>query len=160
MMLPANPLQHLLLAQVDLPLVMTSGNASGKPPALSNAQATEQLGAIADRWLMHNRDIVQRADDSLVRLHHQGLFKSRAEMLRRARGYVPDALPLPPGFAGQPALLALGADLKTPFACCVMKTRWSASILAIWRTAMSNGSTASQSPCLRIFTVSPRRAGG
>ncbi|PWC16007.1 carbamoyltransferase HypF [Brenneria corticis] len=119
MMLPANPLQHLLLAQVNLPLVMTSGNASGKPPALSNAQATEQLGAIADRWLMHNRDIVQRADDSLVRLHHQGLFKNRAEMLRRARGYVPDALPLPPGFAGQPALLALGADLKNTF--CLLR---------------------------------------
>ncbi|MDX5629198.1 MULTISPECIES: carbamoyltransferase HypF [unclassified Brenneria] len=113
-MLPANPLQHLLLASVARPLVMTSGNAAGKPPALTNAQATAQLGGIADLWLLHNRQIVQRADDSLVRLH-----KNRAEMLRRARGYVPDALPLPPGFAEQPALLAMGADLKNTF--CLLR---------------------------------------
>nr|NMN91092.1 hydrogenase maturation protein HypF [Brenneria salicis ATCC 15712 = DSM 30166]RBP66590.1 hydrogenase maturation protein HypF [Brenneria salicis ATCC 15712 = DSM 30166] len=114
LMLPANPLQHLLLAQVARPLVMTSGNAGGKPPALTNAQAMTQLVGIADRWLMHNREIVQRADDSLVRLH-----KNRAEMLRRARGYVPDALPLPPGFSAQPALLAMGADLKNTF--CLLR---------------------------------------
>ncbi|MEC5318185.1 carbamoyltransferase HypF [Brenneria populi subsp. brevivirga] len=114
LMLPANPLQHLLLASVGRPLVMTSGNAGGKPPALSNAQATAQLDGIADRWLMHNREIVQRADDSLVRLH-----EDRAEMLRRARGYVPDALPLPPGFVEQPALLAMGADLKNAF--CLLR---------------------------------------
>ncbi|WP_048639859.1 carbamoyltransferase HypF [Brenneria goodwinii] len=119
LMLPANPLQHLLLADVARPLVMTSGNASGKPPALTNLQATEQLGGIADLWLMHNREIVQRADDSLVRLRECGLFKNRAEMLRRARGYVPDALPLPPGFVKQPALLALGADLKNAF--CLLR---------------------------------------
>ncbi|MFC3396170.1 carbamoyltransferase HypF [Brenneria rubrifaciens] len=113
-MLPANPLQHLLMAQVNRPLVMTSGNAGGKPPALTNIQATEQLGGIADLWLLHNRDIVQRADDSLVRLHPH-----KTEMLRRARGYVPDALPLPPGFAGQDALLAMGADLKNTF--CLLR---------------------------------------
>ncbi|RLM18583.1 carbamoyltransferase HypF [Brenneria alni] len=114
LMLPANPLQHLLLAQVKLPLVMTSGNVSGKPPALTNLQATDQLNGIADWWLLHNRDIVQRADDSLVRLHD-----NKAEMLRRARGYVPDAVPLPPGFAKQPALLAMGADLKNTF--CLLR---------------------------------------
>ncbi|MCG8708167.1 carbamoyltransferase HypF [Brenneria sp. 4F2] len=114
LMLPANPLHHLLLAGVGRPLVMTSGNVSGKPPALTNAQAMEQLGGIADLWLMHNRDIVQRADDSLVTLHN-----SRARMLRRARGYVPDALPLPPGFAKRPALLAMGADLKNTF--CLLR---------------------------------------
>ncbi|MBJ7221335.1 MULTISPECIES: carbamoyltransferase HypF [unclassified Brenneria] len=119
LMLPANPLQHLLLAQVNRPLVMTSGNAGGKPPALTNAQALEQLSGIADLWLMHNRDIVQRADDSLVRLLDHDLFNNRAEMLRRARGYVPDALPLPPGFVGQPALLAMGADLKNTF--CLLR---------------------------------------
>ncbi|WP_425428649.1 carbamoyltransferase HypF [Brenneria roseae] len=113
-MLPANPLQHLLMAQVNRPLIMTSGNASGKPPALTNEQATEQLGDIADLWLLHNREIVQRADDSLVRLHPH-----KAEMLRRARGYVPDALPLPPGLTGQRSLLAMGADLKNTF--CLLR---------------------------------------
>ncbi|WP_409310998.1 carbamoyltransferase HypF [Pectobacterium sp. B1J-3] len=113
-MLPANPLQHLLMAQVNRPLVMTSGNASGKPPALTNEQAMTQLRDIADLWLLHNRDIVQRADDSLVRLHPH-----KAEMLRRARGYVPDAFPLPSGFAGQRAVLAMGADLKNTF--CLLR---------------------------------------
>ena len=106
-MRPANPLQHLLMQALKRPLVMTSGNLSGKPPALSNAGALDDLAAIADGFLLHNRDIVQRMDDSLVR--------QNGEMLRRARGYVPDALPLPPGFADVPPLLCLGADLKNTF---------------------------------------------
>lgn len=109
-MLPANPLQHLLLQQVARPLVMTSGNPSGKPPALTNQQALAELASIADFWLLHNREIVQRADDSLLRLNEQG-----TEMLRRARGFVPDAMALPPGFTTQPAILALGADTKNTF---------------------------------------------
>lgn len=113
-MLPANPLQHLLLQQVARPLVMTSGNGGGKPPALSNQQALSTLSEIADHWLLHDREIVQRADDSLVRLTQQG-----AEMLRRARGYVPDAFELPPGFSQQPAILALGADMKNTF--CLLR---------------------------------------
>ncbi|HEY4469058.1 MAG TPA: carbamoyltransferase HypF [Klebsiella sp.] len=109
-MLPANPLQHLLLQQVAHPLVMTSGNQSGKPPALTNSQALAELAGIADVWLLHNREIIQRADDSLLRLNQQG-----TEMLRRARGYVPDAMELPPGFTAQSAILALGADSKNTF---------------------------------------------
>lgn len=96
LMLPANPLQHLLLER---PLVMTSSNANGKPPALTNAQALSDLNGLADLWLLHNRDIVQRADDSLVRFHD-----GDAEMLRRARGYVPDAFTLPPGFEHPPGV--------------------------------------------------------
>ncbi|CNI73641.1 carbamoyltransferase HypF [Yersinia mollaretii] len=113
-MLPANPLQHLLLQRVARPLVMTSGNGSGKPPALSNEQALSALSDIADHWLLHNRKIVQRADDSLVRFTTQG-----AEMLRRARGYVPDTFELPPGFSQQPAILALGGDMKNTF--CLLR---------------------------------------
>ena len=78
-MLPSNPLQHLLLQALARPIVMTSGNLSGRPPALSNAQALNDLADIADGFLLHNRDILQRMDDSLVR--------SSGEMLRRARGY-------------------------------------------------------------------------
>lgn len=70
---------------------MTSGNLSGRPPALTNEDALADLAAIADGFLLHNREIVQRMDDSVVR--------QSGEMLRRARGYVPDALALPPGFA-------------------------------------------------------------
>lgn len=110
LMLPFTPLHHLLMQACQTPLVMTSGNAAGCAPALTNAEALCQLTGIADLWLLHNRDIVQRADDSLVRLTPQG-----TEVLRRARGYVPDALSLPPGFIVQPPLLALGGDLKNTF---------------------------------------------
>lgn len=88
-MLPSNPLQHLLLRAVNRPLVMTSANASGQPPVLKNEHAVEQLNDLADFYLCHNRDILQRADDSLVRVAFDGL-----ETLRRARGYVPDEIPL------------------------------------------------------------------
>lgn len=90
-----------------MPAVMTSGNLSGKPPAISNEQALADLQGIADGFLIHNRDIVQRMDDSVVR--------ESGEMLRRSRGYVPDALVLPPGFKNVPPVLCLGADLKNTF---------------------------------------------
>ena len=110
-MLPANPLQHLLLQEMNCPLVMTSGNLSGRPPAITNAQALEDLHDIADGFLLHNREIVQRMDDSVVR--------ESGEMLRRSRGYVPDAVALPPGFRDVPPMLCLGADLKNTF--CLMR---------------------------------------
>lgn len=106
-MLPANPVQHLLMQALNRLLVMTSGNLSGKPPALTNALALADLAEIADGFLLHNRDIVQRMDDSVVR--------QNGEMLRRSRGYVPDAIPLPPGFHDIPPMLCLGADLKNTF---------------------------------------------
>ncbi|EJU5349377.1 carbamoyltransferase HypF [Salmonella enterica] len=106
-MLPANPLQHLLLQELNYPLVMTSGNLSGRPPAITNEQALDDLHDIADGFLLHNRDIVQRMDDSVVR--------DSGEMLRRSRGYVPDSFALPPGFRDAPPILCLGADLKNTF---------------------------------------------
>lgn len=110
-MWPASPLQHLLMQALDRPLVMTSGNLSGRPPALTNDQALNDLADIADGFLLHNRDIVQRMDDSVMRVS--------GEMLRRARGFVPDALPLPPGFQDVPPLLCLGADMKNTF--CLLR---------------------------------------
>ncbi len=111
-MLPSNPLQHLLLRAVNRPLVMTSANASGQPPVLKNEHAVEQLAGLADFYLCHNRDILQRADDSLVRVAFDGL-----ETLRRARGYVPDEIPLETQSAKN--VLALGSDLKNTF--CLLR---------------------------------------
>lgn len=111
-MLPSNPLQHLLLREVNRPLVMTSANASGQPPVLKNEHAVEQLADLADFYLCHNRDILQRADDSLVRVAFDGL-----ETLRRARGYVPDEIPLETQSAKN--VLALGSDLKNTF--CLLR---------------------------------------
>lgn len=111
-MLPSNPLQHLLLRAVNRPLVMTSANASGQPPVLKNEHAVEQLNDLADFYLCHNRDILQRADDSLIRVALDGL-----ETLRRARGYVPDEIPLETQSTKN--VLALGSDLKNTF--CLLR---------------------------------------
>ncbi|WP_029592682.1 carbamoyltransferase HypF [Franconibacter pulveris] len=106
-MLPSNPLQHLLMQALARPLVMTSGNLNGRPPALTNEQALDELATIADGFLLHNRDILQRMDDAVMR--------ADGEVLRRARGFVPDAIALPPGFREAPPMLCLGADLKNTF---------------------------------------------
>ena len=112
-MLPSSPLQHLLAQHLQRPLVMTSGNLNGRPPALTNSQALRDLSAIADGFLLHNRDIVQRMDDSVV--------QRDGSVLRRARGLVPDALPLPPGFGDVPPILCLGAEMKNTF--CLARGR-------------------------------------
>ena len=111
-MLPSNPLQHLLLHQFNAPLVMTSANPIGQPPILDNQNAIDFLNDLADFYLCHNRDILQRADDSVVRVAQDGL-----ETLRRARGYVPDELDLK--ITVQKNVLALGADLKNTF--CLLR---------------------------------------
>jgi len=111
-MLPSNPLQHLLLNRLERPLVMTSANGSGLPPALTNQQALCELTELADLFMMHDRDIVQRCDDSLVRLR-AGRHK---ETLRRARGYVPNPLTLPNDFPSAKGVIAYGGDLKSAFA--------------------------------------------
>ncbi|WP_147458519.1 Sua5/YciO/YrdC/YwlC family protein, partial [Pseudomonas aeruginosa] len=113
-MLPSNQLQHLLSRGTQIPLVMTSGNASGHTPALTNEDALSQLGNLASLFLMHDRDIIQRADDSLVRIEGK-----HSVMIRRSRGYVPDAISLSKEFKAKPAILALGGDLKNVF--CLLK---------------------------------------
>jgi len=135
LMLPFTPLHHLLMQACGTPLVMTSGNAAGRAPVLNNDDALRQLGKIADVFLLHNRDIVQRADDSLVRVTPQG-----TEVLRRARGFVPDALPLPAGFNTQPPVLALGGDLKNTF-CLV---RGNQAILSAHFGSLADGDIARQ----------------
>jgi hydrogenase maturation protein HypF len=107
-MLPYSPLHHLLLADAATTLVMTSGNVSDEPIAYANDEALGRLGAIADRFLLHDRPIHMRTDDSVVR---------PPIVLRRSRGHVPDALALPVT-AARP-LLACGAELKNTF--CLAK---------------------------------------
>ncbi len=106
-MLPYSPIHQLLFEQIDRPLVMTSGNRVGLPQAITNAEARAQLSEIADLFLMHNREIVARVDDSVVRLAPRGRYP-----IRLGRGHSPVALPLPPGFEGAPDLIALGGELK------------------------------------------------
>ena len=110
-MLPYTPLHHLLMAELPGPIVLTSGNRSDEPQCTANDEALERLAAIADHWLLHDRAIVNRLDDSVARV-----IRGRSRMLRRARGYAPAPLPLPPALAAAPPVLAMGGELKNTFA--------------------------------------------
>jgi hydrogenase maturation protein HypF len=83
-MLPYTPLHHLLLQQGFLAVVLTSGNISDEPIVIDNQEAFQQLSGVADGFLIHNRPISVRNDDSVVRIVGQ-----KIRMLRRARGYAP-----------------------------------------------------------------------
>ena len=113
-MLPNTPLHHLLLQSLDVPLVMTSGNLSGEPQVSDNDAALDRLAGIADAWLLHDRDIVNRLDDSVVQM-----VADQPQTLRRARGFAPSPLQLHDGFAQTKPVLACGADLKNTF--CLLK---------------------------------------
>ncbi|MBD2425659.1 carbamoyltransferase HypF [Phormidium sp. FACHB-1136] len=113
-MLPYTPLHHLILQRLDRPIVMTSGNRSDEPQCITNEAVREQLGDIATYFLLHNRDIVNRVDDSVVRV-----VEGQPQILRRARGYAPAPIALPAGFECVPPILALGGELKSTF--CLLR---------------------------------------
>jgi hydrogenase maturation protein HypF len=113
-MLPYTPLHHLLLATWDKPLVMTSGNLIEEPQCIGNQEAIERLQPLADLFLLHDRQIINRVDDSVVRL-----VQGEARLLRRGRGYAPAPISLPEGFEQVPDLLALGGELKNTF--CLLR---------------------------------------
>jgi len=107
--LPYAPLHHLLFADGRLQaLVMTSANLSEEPIAIHNAEARARLAEIADAFLMHDREILQRCDDSVM-----ALVDGAPQLIRRARGFVPLGVPLP---LDAPPLLAVGGHLKNVFA--------------------------------------------
>jgi hydrogenase maturation protein HypF len=120
LMLPYTPLHYLLFsdspeAKSEFPaLVMTSGNLSEEPIVVSNAEALKRLDGIADWFLLHNRDIATRVDDSVVRT-----FEGRERVLRRSRGFVPQTIDL--GMELQ-EILAFGGELKNTF--CLTKDRY------------------------------------
>ncbi len=113
-MLPYTPLHQLLLAAVGRPIVLTSGNVSDEPIVYRDEDVVARLGTIADAVLTHDRPIHIRTDDSVVRG-----FRGTAQVQRRSRGYVPEAVPLQ--FDVGRHVLACGAELKNTF--CVAKGR-------------------------------------
>jgi hydrogenase maturation protein HypF len=119
-MLPYTPLHYLLFsdsAATDSEfsaLVMTSGNLSEEPIVVSNIEALSQLDGVADWFLLHNRDIATRVDDSVVRT-----FEGSERVLRRSRGFVPQTIDL--GVEMQ-EVLAFGGELKN--ALCLTKGRY------------------------------------
>lgn len=113
-MLPYTPLHHLILRRMKNPIVLTSGNISDEPQCINNEDAKDKLSKIADYFLLHSRDIVNRVDDSVVRV-----IDNKIQTLRRARGYAPAPIILPSGFANLPPILAMGSELKNTF--CLLR---------------------------------------
>lgn len=106
-MLPSSTLHCLLLGEWETPLVVTSGNVSGAPLCVDNNAALVELASIADGFLLYDRDIEHRLDDSVVQCVNGDVVP-----LRLGRGYAPGYFSLPPGFEKAPSVLAMGADLK------------------------------------------------
>jgi hydrogenase maturation protein HypF len=114
-MLPYTPLHHLLLAELDFPIVATSGNRSGEPICIDETQALQTLAGIADVFLVHNRPIARPVDDSIVQV-----VNGQPSLLRRARGYAP--MPISLGdveTTSDETILAVGGHLKNTVALYV-----------------------------------------
>ena len=135
-MLPYTPLHHVLLRDVGRPLVMTSGNLSEEPIACDNDEALRRLGHLADVFLLHNRDIYARYDDSVWFVPHPSRFTFHAsrsnsksetpkletdwpQPIRRSRGYAPFPVKLPFRVG---KILACGAELKNTF--CITRDEY------------------------------------
>jgi hydrogenase maturation protein HypF len=120
-MLPYTPLHYLLFAsrvssqksayKIN-PLIMTSGNLSEEPIATGNDEARQRLAPLADAFLMHNREIRTRCDDSVARVINDKKKMASVYFLRRSRGYAPDPIQLP---RRVPSILATGPELKNTF---------------------------------------------
>ncbi len=124
-MLPSNPLHHLLMRELGFPVIATSGNISDEPMCTDEHEALKRLGGIADLFLIHDRPIERHMDDSIVRT-----IMGREMVVRRARGYAPLPVRIVPEADGgsidssgagsaTPALLAVGAHLKNSVAFAI-----------------------------------------
>ena len=110
-MLPYTPLHHILMTELNSPVVATSGNISDEPICIDEHEAPERLGEIADFFLVHNRPIARHVDDSIVRI-----VLDREIVMRRARGYAPLPISIKKKI---PSILAVGAHLKNTIALSV-----------------------------------------
>ncbi len=150
--LPYTPLHHLLLAAVGRPIVLTSGNLSDEPLATDDADAAERLAGLADAFLVHDREIRARYDDSVSRV-----VAGRASIVRRGRGYAPEALPLPVaggaadpgGRGGAEAHLHAGPRAGAP--------TWPRTT-ATWRTCRRTGRSPTAWPTCPGCSRSSRRS--
>jgi hydrogenase maturation protein HypF len=110
-MLPYTPLHHILMKQLKMPLVATSGNVSDEPICIDEVEALTRLDGVADLFLVHNRPIRRHVDDSIVRV-----MLGREQILRRARGYAPLPIAVKRPL---PDTLSVGAHLKNAIALSV-----------------------------------------
>ncbi len=153
-MLPYSPLHHMLLADVGRPLVMTSGNVSDEPIAFADDDAIGRLGEIADAFLLHNRPIHMRTDDSVARSLDAGVRRAPL-LLRRSRGYVPRSVTLP--VPAEEPILGCGAELKSTFCLAKRSRAWVGhhiGDLKNWETLRSYRGGIEHFE--RLFAVEPR----
>lgn len=108
-MLPYTPLHHLLMREIDFPIIATSGNISDEPMCIDESDALKKLNSIADLFLIHNRPIQRYVDDSIMRV-----VLNRDMMVRRARGFAP--MPITSTFFTKEPILAVGGHLKNTVA--------------------------------------------
>nr|MDQ6911961.1 carbamoyltransferase HypF [Verrucomicrobiota bacterium] len=147
-MLPYTPLHHLLLRELDFPVVATSGNLSDEPICIDETEALERLHNIAAFFLVHDRPIVRHVDDSIARIIHD-----REMILRRARGYAPLPISLRYPVA---SVLAVGAHLKNTVALGVDKNIFVSQHIGDLETAQAHQAfraTAADLP--RLYDVKP-----
>ncbi len=136
-MLPATPLHHLLMQDLQQPMVATSGNRSDEPIVIDELEAPVRLNGIADAFLVHDRPIARPVDDSVIRVRVNGFDvngiesknkpKASVMILRRARGYAPQAIRLRDGLVqghGQGPVLAVGGHLKNTVALLREDRAW------------------------------------
>jgi hydrogenase maturation protein HypF len=117
-MLPYSPLHHLLMGELNSPIVATSGNLSDEPICIDEHEALQRLHGIADVFLVHDRSIVRHIDDSVVRV-----MCGREMVVRRARGYAPLPIRVPSRAENGESriVLAVGAHLKNTVALKIEK---------------------------------------
>jgi hydrogenase maturation protein HypF len=147
-MVPATPLHHLLLREVDFPLVATSGNRSEEPICIDEREALERLGSMADLFLVHDRPIERHMDDSVARV-----VAGAPRILRRARGFAP----LPVTVAEElPVVLAVGAHMKTAVALSVGRQVFLSQHIGDLETPEAMGAfTRVIADFTRLYDVSP-----
>jgi hydrogenase maturation protein HypF len=107
-MLPCTPLQHILMTRTGIPLVMTSANLSEEPICIGNREATNRLADLSDGFLLNNRDIRTRFDDSVLKI-----IDGMPALIRRSRSFAPEPLKLE--ISSDRCILAVGAQLKNTF---------------------------------------------
>jgi hydrogenase maturation protein HypF len=112
--LPSTPLHHIIMKSIKTPLVYTSANISSNPQIIENNQAQQDLKNIADYFLIHDREIVNRLDDSVLQV-----IDDQNTIIRRARGFAPLPISLHSDFKNIDGILAIGADKKNTF--CMIK---------------------------------------
>ena len=113
-MLPNTGVHHLVLRRMKRPIVLTSGNLSDEPQAITLGELTQRFGNGIDFVLDHDRPIARRIDDSVLRV-----MDGAPRVLRRARGHAPEPIAMPPGFEAAPRVLAYGGELKNTF--CLLR---------------------------------------